>query len=117
MVLRDKAARGCAVLLVPQSLTLRLANGCRYTPDFVTVEDLKTEEDGRMFPVTDDSQTIVDCLMGAARKAGVVIRTNCGVKAVERADPSALVWSRAQMSGCGRGFMPRLLRRRYPVGA
>jgi predicted Rossmann fold flavoprotein len=51
---------------------------------------LKTEEDGRMFPVTDSSQTIVDCLMGAARKAGVVIRTNCGVKVVERVDPRAL---------------------------
>lgn len=46
---------------------------------------LKIEADGRMFPVTDNSQTIVDCLMGAAQKAGVVIRTNCGVKMVERA--------------------------------
>jgi len=45
---------------------------------------LKTEADGRMFPVTDDSATIVGCLMGAAQKAGVIIRTNCGVKAVER---------------------------------
>ena len=61
---------------------------------------LKTEDDGRMFPITDNSQTIIDCLMGAAQKAGVVIRTNCGVKSVEgraparpgveRADPSAL---------------------------
>jgi predicted Rossmann fold flavoprotein len=50
---------------------------------------LKTEEDGRMFPVTDSSQTIVDCLLGAARQAGVVIRTNCGVKGVERADAGA----------------------------
>ena len=25
--------------------------------------ELKTEEDGRMFPVSDDSQTIIDCLM------------------------------------------------------
>jgi predicted Rossmann fold flavoprotein len=41
---------------------------------------LKTEDDGRMFPVTDSSQTIVDCLMRAAREAGVEIRTNCGVK-------------------------------------
>jgi predicted Rossmann fold flavoprotein len=46
---------------------------------------LKTEEDGRMFPVTDSSQTIVDCLLGAARKAGVVIRTGCGVKGVDGA--------------------------------
>lgn len=27
---------------------------------------LKTEGDGRMFPVTDDSQTIIDCLEGTA---------------------------------------------------
>jgi len=52
--------------------------------------NLKTEADGRMFPVTDSSQTIVDCLQGAARKAGVVIRTNCGVKGVERGAPSSL---------------------------
>ncbi len=51
---------------------------------------LKTEADGRMFPVTDDSQTIVDCLRGAAEKAGVIVRTGCGVKQVERVDPSAL---------------------------
>jgi hypothetical protein len=45
---------------------------------------LKTEADGRMFPVTDNSLTIIDCLQEAARKAGVRVRTNCGVKAVER---------------------------------
>jgi predicted flavoprotein YhiN len=37
---------------------------------------LKTEADGRMFPVTDDSQTIVDCLVGAAKHAGVKLVTN-----------------------------------------
>jgi len=51
---------------------------------------LKTEEDGRMFPVTDSSQTIIDCLMRAAREAGVTIRTNCGVKGVERGVGEAL---------------------------
>ena len=34
---------------------------------------LKTEEDGRMFPVTDDSQTIIDCLMAETRKLKVEI--------------------------------------------
>ncbi len=43
---------------------------------------LKTESDGRMFPVTDSSQTIVDCLMNAAQKAGVKLRLNCGVESV-----------------------------------
>jgi predicted Rossmann fold flavoprotein len=51
---------------------------------------LKTEEDGRMFPVTDNSQTIVDCLMDAAGKAGVEVRMQCGVKRVARVGPGAL---------------------------
>lgn len=45
---------------------------------------LKTEADGRMFPVTDDSATIVECLMNAARTAGVELRTRCGVHRVTR---------------------------------
>ena len=44
--------------------------------------ELKTEPDGRMFPVTDSSGTIVDCLMRAAQAAGVDVRTNCPVEAV-----------------------------------
>ena len=43
---------------------------------------LKAEADGRMFPVTDNSQSIVDCLQGATAKAGVIVKLNCGVKAV-----------------------------------
>jgi predicted flavoprotein YhiN len=43
---------------------------------------LKTEADGRMFPVTDSSQTIIDCLINAANEAGVKLRTNCGVEGV-----------------------------------
>ena len=45
---------------------------------------LKTEKDGRMFPVTDSSETIIDCLMAAAKSAGVKLRANCGVARVER---------------------------------
>lgn len=47
---------------------------------------LKTEADGRMFPVTDDSATVIDCLVGAAGKAGVVIRTRAAVTDVVAAD-------------------------------
>ena len=43
---------------------------------------LKTEADGRMFPITDSSQTIMDCLMQAARAAGVKLRLNAGVESV-----------------------------------
>jgi predicted Rossmann fold flavoprotein len=45
---------------------------------------LKTESDGRMFPVTDSSQTVVDCLLESARGAGVKLKTNCGVESVAK---------------------------------
>lgn len=35
--------------------------------------ELKTEDDGRMFPVTDQSQTIIDCLVKEAYRLGVKI--------------------------------------------
>jgi predicted Rossmann fold flavoprotein len=43
---------------------------------------LKTEHDGRIFPITDDSATIVNCLMDAAKRAGVEIRTNVSITSV-----------------------------------
>jgi predicted Rossmann fold flavoprotein len=43
--------------------------------------DLKIEPDGRVFPVSDNSQTITDALTTAARTAGVHVRT--GVAALE----------------------------------
>jgi len=45
---------------------------------------LKTEADGRMFPVTDDSATIVDCLTWAAKRSRVLVRTGISVGSVTR---------------------------------
>ncbi|HXF10914.1 MAG TPA: aminoacetone oxidase family FAD-binding enzyme, partial [Desulfuromonadaceae bacterium] len=45
---------------------------------------LKTEPDGRMFPVTDSSQTIIDCLVNAAEKARVKLRPNAGVDRIAK---------------------------------
>jgi predicted Rossmann fold flavoprotein len=45
---------------------------------------LKTEVDGRVFPVTDSSATIVDCLLYAAQAAGVTLRTHVPVRRVSR---------------------------------
>lgn len=45
---------------------------------------LKTESDGRMFPVTDNSETIVNCLVNAAEDAGVRLRLGTSVKFVTR---------------------------------
>jgi len=44
--------------------------------------ELKTEADGRMFPVTDQSETIIQCLLREAAKFGVDIRMNAEVKKV-----------------------------------
>jgi len=41
---------------------------------------LKTEDDGRMFPVADSSQTIIECLLKEANKFGVEILMNKEVK-------------------------------------
>ncbi|MFZ6023594.1 MAG: NAD(P)/FAD-dependent oxidoreductase [Bacteroidota bacterium] len=45
---------------------------------------LKTETDGRMFPVTNDSQTIIDCLLKEADKYGVEVQLHKEVKSVEK---------------------------------
>lgn len=49
--------------------------------------ELKTEADGRMFPTTDDSATIIDCFTRHAKQTGVVVRTKSSVaKIVKSAD-------------------------------
>ena len=46
---------------------------------------LKTEADGRMFPTTDSSQTIMDCLLNLANDIGVKLKTNCDVQRIVKA--------------------------------
>src|SRR6478736_3489537 len=47
---------------------------------------LKTEPDGRMFPITNDSQTIIDCLIREANKYGVEILFNTEIKKITKVD-------------------------------
>lgn len=46
--------------------------------------ELKTEEDGRMFPTSDHSATIINCLLDAAKSGGVIIRNEHSIRSVER---------------------------------
>lgn len=46
---------------------------------------LKIEEDGRVFPITDSSQTIVDALLKAAEKSEIILRISTGVKEINPA--------------------------------
>ncbi len=63
---------------------------------------LKTEADGRMFPVTDDSATIVDCLMKTALNAGVTIKTRSPVKRVTQTDAGFTIGFKAGEAKCDR---------------
>jgi predicted Rossmann fold flavoprotein len=58
----------------------------RHTIDWFAAHgvQLKTELDGRIFPITNRSETIVDCLIEAASSAGVKIRTGAAVVSVSR---------------------------------
>ncbi len=46
--------------------------------------ELKTEDDGRMFPVTDSSQTIIDCFIRECKRLNIEIRTSASLKDFER---------------------------------
>ncbi len=45
---------------------------------------LKTEPDGRMFPVSNSSQTIIDCLLNEVNKYKVKVQTGTEVKSLHR---------------------------------
>lgn len=45
---------------------------------------LKTEEDGRMFPVSNSSQTIIDCFLGLTKKLGIEVLKNHSVKSIKQ---------------------------------
>lgn len=44
--------------------------------------ELKVEADGRMFPITDSSETIIQCLTRALRTAGVELKTKAAVEEI-----------------------------------
>ncbi|WP_232827356.1 BaiN/RdsA family NAD(P)/FAD-dependent oxidoreductase [Winogradskyella aurantiaca] len=47
---------------------------------------LKIEEDGRVFPASDSSQSIIDCFLNETQRLGVEIYYNCNVNAVKKTD-------------------------------
>lgn len=47
---------------------------------------LKVEEDGRVFPKSDSSQSIIDCLVGEADRLGVTVLRNSSVKDINKTE-------------------------------
>ncbi len=46
--------------------------------------ELKIEDDGRIFPVSDSSQTIIDCFLSETRRLGIEVLTNHAVKSFQQ---------------------------------
>jgi predicted Rossmann fold flavoprotein len=69
-----KALRGALTRFGPQDTVAWFAAHGVY---------LKTEADGRMFPVTNTSETIVECLIKAVAKSGVKLRIGTHVTSVK----------------------------------
>lgn len=53
--------------------------------------NMYTQEDGCLFPVSDESQTIIDCFLQAARDAGVNMRLNAAPERIERTEGGFVV--------------------------
>jgi predicted flavoprotein YhiN len=81
-LLKQRYPRGASELL--GSLTKRFSPV--ETASWFEAEgvELKCEADGRVFPVTDDSATVIDALMGAASAAGIELMLGAKVVAAER---------------------------------
>lgn len=54
---------------------------------------IKAEADGRMFPESNTSETIVECLLQSAIEAGVKIKTKCGVESFTSNDNGESGWN------------------------
>lgn len=53
--------------------------------------ELKIEDDGRMFPITDSSQTIIDCFEAAVQQAGIQVLKSSNVAQIEALDKGWLL--------------------------
>lgn len=61
---------------------------------------LKIEDDGRMFPTTDSSQTIIDCFLQAAQKHAIDILTGQSLQSIFKSDPYWKIDTQNQNFSC-----------------
>lgn len=54
--------------------------------------ELKTEKDGRMFPVTDSSETIIECLLNEAKKWKIEILLRHKVESIEKKERNFCIY-------------------------
>ena len=61
---------------------------------------LKIEEDGRMFPVSNSSQTIIDCFLNATKKLGIPVLTGQSVQSVFKSEHFWKVETHSETFAC-----------------
>lgn len=62
--------------------------------------ELKIEEDGRIFPVSNSSQTIIDCFLKATQKLGIRVLTGQSVQSIFKKDQIWKIDTRNQQFIC-----------------
>ncbi len=62
--------------------------------------ELKTEEDGRMFPISNSSQTIIDCFLNEAKKYNVDVLLNQSVQCVNFNIPGFQITTKSDEFSC-----------------
>jgi predicted Rossmann fold flavoprotein len=61
---------------------------------------LKAEEDGRMFPVTDNSETIINCFLDQAKQHNITIEMNAAVEEIKQtADGFEVICAQRKFKG------------------
>jgi len=64
--------------------------------------ELKIEDDGRMFPITNSSQTIIDCFLKEANKYNVEVLINHPVISLEHQDNNWIVNTKTEQLKCSK---------------
>ncbi|MFC4815936.1 NAD(P)/FAD-dependent oxidoreductase [Flavobacterium sp. GCM10023249] len=67
--------------------------------------ELKIEEDGRMFPITDSSQTIIDCFLNTSKKLGIDVLTGQSVQSVFKGEAYWKIETNQQSFKCDKLVM------------
>ncbi len=66
---------------------------------------MKAEEDGRMFPVTDSSQTIINCFLNEVKKLNIQIITGKKVTSVKKEGNQFSIWTEQKDQFKAEGLM------------
>ena len=62
--------------------------------------ELKIEEDGRMFPVSNSSQTIIDCFLDATKKLGITVLLGQSVQSIFKSEKFWKVETHSETFAC-----------------